>query len=196
MSIQIGTLDNILAQTGPFPRLSAGSTVQTIRCKVKASQTIKIGDLVSLDASGNIQQCLADPGSDASLTTSSATSVYGIALENITTDASGNYTFAGITSTEIDVALADGNTGFFLRLYNATAANTSITGSSIVRGTKYQFGRYRVTSGNLFYVLLPAATTTPEMQFDQPYDSTLQGLTDLYAIVKVHVVKTYQQGDQ
>jgi hypothetical protein len=191
MSVQLGTLDNILAQIGPFCR--AGQTLSTLSRKVAASTTIWPGDLVALDGSGNLVQALADPGSDNSLTTSSATSVYGIANEYISTDSAGNYTAGGQTVTNIDVTICDDNTGFPLRVYNATAANTKL--SNVTIGTKYQFGRYRVTSNNMFYVLL-TSTTTPEMQYDKQYGVNDQTTSDQYAIVYVHVVATYRQGAQ
>jgi hypothetical protein len=121
-------------------RPSQGAAVfNQIDITVGNSKYFLPGDLVSIDATtGLIAQLIAAPAVPSTagqVTTSSAFSttgkIFGVALDSISTNASGIDSSSGFNRTTLPVAIFDGNLEMALRFIAATSAATPVsTGTS------------------------------------------------------------------
>jgi hypothetical protein len=155
---------------------------------VVASQSIRRGDIVSLDAAGAVQQSIALPGTDSTGTASGGNlPILGWADDDFTADASGVST-DGQSRTVIGVHLfspnSQGVSEIAMRTYHATPGSSQQ--QDMIRGTAYQFQRWRDTSaGKWWYEMIPT-TTNGELEVVE-YNAE-SALTDSYGIVWVRPV--------
>jgi hypothetical protein len=148
--------------------------IDSRRFKVAASTTIKKGDFVKLDSSGNLVQYIAIPTALNAITATGTLGLLGKAAEDITTDASGISTStsgAAFAKDDCEVELASPMTTYALRIINITgaaantayvpvAANSTLTVASMEVGLNaYRIVRY-ATAGQLdwFYGVCELAT--------------------------------------
>ena len=156
-----------------------GVTPQEVSFPVAASQNIKKGDILSL-SSGAVQQAIALPGADNTATASGGNlPIVGIAGADITTDATGYETNAGVSRNTIPVIIFDNNTQLGLRVWNATATNAEY--QDVAVGTAYQFARYRLNSTTSWYVLT-TVTTNGELKVVSPLYAAGYAATDQYPV--------------
>jgi hypothetical protein len=155
---------------------------------VVASQDIRRGDIVSLDAAGKITQAIALPGANNTGTASGGNlPIVGWADDDFTADASGVST-DGQSRTVIGVHLfspnSQGVSEISMRIYNATAADSQQ--QDVVRGTAYQFQRWRGAGAGIWWYELITTTTNGELEVVE-YNAE-SALTDSYGIVWVRPV--------
>lgn len=163
---------------------NAGAFNQEPFVPVANSQTINVGDFLTL-SSGKVQQLIALPGSNNTGTLSGGNlAIYGIAGDSITTNSSGIDTSnpAG-NKTTIPVIIFDANLELTMREWDATAANTPLT--NLVLGQFYQVGRYRGSSASVWWYYMGLTTTNGELQYIEQYGINDQVGTDLYPLVIV-----------
>jgi len=165
---------------------------------VAASTTIYAGDIVALNSSGQLVQALALPGSNNSVTASGGTVVtLGVALQSITTNASGIDTTGPFNISTIPVAIWDANTQYLFRTYDATAANTTL--ANLKQGKQYQFGRYRGASATSWWYVMILTQTNGEFFYVEPFGNSEavpgandQLTTDQYAAVWTQATAAYR----
>lgn len=141
-------------------RRSDGSPVNQKEYTVVASTTILPGDIVVLNA-GSVEQALAVNANANSLTTSSNTSVTGIALAGIVTNSGAAEAATGRTT--IPVAILDGETEVAMRFYNATAGDSEL--QDVTVGSTYAFVRWSGAGGNANTAWYAASTSTTNPTF-------------------------------
>lgn len=171
------------------PAQGSGGAFNQLDAPVAASQTIKMGDFVSL-SSGKVQQALSMPGSANSAQTSGgSTSLLGVAMADITTDSNGIEAVTGRTT--VPVAILDSNLEVTLRIFNATA--TSSTQSSIALGTAYRLCRVRrdVATDWFYAIDAGASTTNGELRLVEACPDSASG--DQYGLVSVKAIDSVRQ---
>ena len=146
-------LQNTLNAQGHWIRY--GKVQQT---PVAASQTIKRGDFLKL-SSGLAAQAITAPSATATLSTDGGTvTIFGVALNDITTTAS-------VTDADrLQVAIADDDLQVALRLYSSTASNAEVQDAVLGGATVYELERYApaVSTAVPFYVVDIASGTTTQ----------------------------------
>jgi hypothetical protein len=178
-----GTLDKYIALR---PAQGSGGAFRVAPYPVAASQTIRRGDIVAL-SSGSVQQAIALPGANNTATASGGNlAILGVALDDITTNASGVDTTsggsAGIPRTHCNVAIFDDNLEVAMRLYDATLTNTQQ--SDVTVGTAYQFARFRGASASEWWYMLTITTTNGELKVvERSLEVPGSALTDNYGIL-------------
>lgn len=191
---------------------SQGSTsrIDSRRFKVAASTTIKKGDFVKLDSSGNLVQYIGLPATGSAITAvAGAGSVLGKAVEDITTDANGISTStsgAAFGKTDIEVELASPMSTFSLRIisratavvvdtvYTPVAANSNMTNAPGVMETglnPYRLVRYALSTTDWFYGVCDL-TTNGEFNIVELVPSQL--VTTEYQLVRGRINAASRQG--
>lgn len=164
---------NVLTSIGRMLRGQLTMAVnQRSYASVAASQTIYDGDILVVTGGAGVltvQQSIAAPSAGSATLSGGSLVPYAVALENITTNASGVEAITG--KTQISIAVFDPNLMIALRIYNATAANAEL--QDLVLNGIYQFARYTPTTGNPFYCL-STTTTTGELTYREPYAGSAQ----------------------
>lgn len=168
-----------------------GGAFNQIDAPVAASQTIRMGDFVSL-SSGKVQQALALPGSNNTATTSSGnTPMLGVAMADITTDSGGAEATTGRTT--VPVAILDGNLEIALRIWNSTASNA--TQANLALGTSYWVSRVRGdTAGTWWYAVSSASPTNGELRYVEASPESAGSEQYGIAIVRPAISDTVRQG--
>jgi hypothetical protein len=159
-----------------------GDTVMGINQRlitVAASQTIYPGDILVLSGgagSPTVQQAITAPSAGSATNSSGSLALYGVALEPITTNASGVEASTG--KTKISVAIFDSNLRLATRVYNATPASARL--SALTVNSTYKIARYTPAAGagNPFYCLSTSATG--EVAYAEPYVGSAD--TDNYGV--------------
>lgn len=156
-------------------QLGMGAAFNQKSYPVAASQTIRKGDLLAKTSGANtVEQAIAAPAAGNATVSGGNLPILGVALEDVTTNASGVETFTG--KSTVAVAILDANLELGLRFLGVTATG-AVTVSSVASASElqdlalfgaYQFARYTPASGNPFYVLV-AATTNGELIYVAPH---------------------------
>lgn len=153
---------------------------------VAAGTTIYRGDIVTL-TSGAVTQALGLAnvgdvnGNNAATASSGTTTILGVAMASIKTDANGIE--AGTGRTTLEVAVLDDNLEIGLRIYNAVAADADQ--AHVAVGTSYRFQRWR--GANLSTWWYELTTTTPgELEVVARHPGT--GADEDYGVVWVRCV--------
>jgi hypothetical protein len=180
----------------PSFRSQFGASVQQTQAAVANSAVIYNGDIVAI-SSGVISQAISLPSTNNTGSLSGgSTSIYGIALQNFTANASGvdTTTQPGVTVTTCAVALFDANMLLLLPGYNATSSSATLAAWTV--GTSYQFGRYRGASSTSWWYYIGTTTTNGEMEYEEQYglSNTQFTSTWIYPPIWLRVNGAYRQG--
>lgn len=161
---------------------------------VAASQTIKYGDILVM-SSGKLQQAIALP-SVGNVTHAGGVTVFYVAVDSITTNASGVDTSQD-NKTNLEVVQLEGNTKLLLQFIGgadgAAASATGTTLADVTLNLSYQLGRYNNSSatGDNWYFISPT-TTNGELTFLEIEAAAAQPTTTSYAQVWAVVNRAYQ----
>lgn len=148
----------IAATHTKFSEMSGGRPDCQVR--VKGSEVIKKGDLLTVHTDGSVKQALALPGSNNSATTSGgSTPVTHYACESFTADANGTST-DGLGRTRLTTVVIDDTFRWETRTYDGTA--TSTQQDDTVEGTNYQYQRWRGASATDWWYEMIITTTNGE----------------------------------
>jgi uncharacterized protein with beta-barrel porin domain len=172
-NVQPNTLNRVMLLRG---RLGMGGSFNQKTYAVAASQAIKKGDLLMKSSGGNtVEQAISAPSTSNSTASGGSKALIGVALEDITTNASGVEAATG--KTQISVAVLDANLEIGLRVLSGNLSSLSL-------GTTYQFARTTPTAGNTFYCL--STSPTGELIYLGPYAGS--GTGDTYGVAWCRVV--------
>lgn len=147
------------------------------RPPVKASESIRKGDLLKIDAStGKVEQLLALASAGAATASSGNATIWAIADEDFIADGSGVST-DGQSRTTIGVYVITDTFHWETRGYNATASNCQQ--QDFKAGTAYLTQRWTDDNGNWWYEV---NTTTANGEWMKTSESPNSNPTDNYGI--------------
>lgn len=173
-----------------LPRMESGRTIPSTTYQIAASQDIKRGDALTITSAANtLEQAIALPGSDNTVTASSGNLVLaGFAAEDIVTNAAGVEASTGRNSIQVyefGPALR-----FGLRAFNATSTSAQFQDFTI--GVGYNIGRWRGASAGIWGYVITTGTTNPELYIIDYYPGW--AATDAYPVFfcRVAISETIQ----
>lgn len=172
---------NSLTKVDPYPSRD-GSPARVRLMTVAASQTLYPGDwVVQTTSADTVEQALALPGSNNSVTTSgSGQRLLGVVVgQGITTSSGGSEAVTG--RTQVLVAIFDDSTDVLARIYNATAGDAE-PADVLEYSVNYTLVRYRGASATAWFYCLNTVTTNGILNITAK--SPESAPTDDYGVVR------------
>lgn len=161
---------------------------------VAASQTIKYGDILTM-SSGQLTQAIALP-SVGNVTHAGGVTVFYVAVDSITTNASGVDTSQS-DKTNLEVVQLDGSVKLLMQFIGgnsgSAASSTGTRLQDVTLNSSYQLGRYNNSSatGDNWY-FISTGTSSGELTYLEVAGALAQPTNTSYAQVWVTVNRAYQ----
>ena len=169
-------------------RPTSGLSINQKECTVPASNTINYGDLVTLSSGNIIQTMAANATANGANAAYANTSILGVALASIETNAAGSEATTGRTT--IPVAILDDNCEVCFRGWNATASDGEYQDFTV--GTAYEPVRWTSSPNTIIWYGVCTATTNGALTVVEKV--TNQAAGDDYPLLWCKLIASRRQG--
>lgn len=166
-------------------RPTSGRSVNQKEVTVAANTTIRYGDLVRLN-SGVLEQAFAANSTANGAQAYGNATIYGVALADIVTGASGEATTG---RTKIPVAVLDDNCEVALRFWNATAGDSEL--QDVTLGEEYEPMRWTSNPNTITWYGMSVTTTNGSFRLVEK--SPDSAAADDYGIAWFRLIDAYRQ---